>query len=138
MALCQHLRADQQIQFALIEIKQSFFELVPARLGVAIDSSDAQGGKAFAQEFFDLLSALADVINVLAGASGTLRGRALMVIAIVANQNAIGLMIGERHVAVRTVDRLAARATKNETRIAAPIQKDDRLLTTRVSLGDGS
>src|SRR2546422_10652218 len=114
MTLRQHLSADQQIQLALVKVNQSFFELVPARLGVAIDSSDAQGGKALAQKFFDLFGALPDVINILAGASRTLRRRALMVIAIVANQSAICLMIGERHVAVRAVDRFAARATQNK------------------------
>ena len=30
MSLSQHLRPDQQIQFALAKIKQSLFELVPA------------------------------------------------------------------------------------------------------------
>ncbi len=58
-------------------------------------------------------------------------------IAIVANQSAIGLMIGKRHVTIRTIDRFAARATQNETRIATTIQKDDRLFLASVSLLDG-
>src|SRR5260221_2781342 len=91
-----------------------------------------------AQKFFDLLRSFADVIDVLAGAGRTLRRSAVMMIAIMANQSAIGLMVRKRHVAIWTIDRFPARATQNETRIATTIQKDDRLLVASVSLIDGT
>src|SRR5260370_9880059 len=126
------------MQLANIEVEQGLFELMSARLGIAIDASDAHRRETLAQKFFDLFGALTDVINVLAGTGGTLCGRALMVIAIMANQSAIGLMISERNITIRTVDRFAARATQDETRITATIQQDDRLFIASVSLTDGS
>ena len=37
MTLCKHLRSDEQIDFAFAEIEERLFELMTARLGVAID-----------------------------------------------------------------------------------------------------
>src|SRR5205809_4571820 len=100
MPLCEHLGADQQIQFALAEIKQRFFKQVTARLCVPIDAADSQHRKALAQNLFNLLSSFADVIDVFAGTGGTLRGCALVVIAIMTNQRSTVLMISERNVAI--------------------------------------
>src|SRR6266849_6042058 len=99
---------------------------MPALFGVAIDSADAQFGKAFAQEFLNLLGAFADVIDELAGTHGALRRRALVMIAVVADQCAIALVIRKGHVAVRTSDRLAAGTAKNEARVAAAVEQDYR------------
>ncbi len=44
----QHLRADQQVDFAFAEIKQVLFKFVAARFRVAIDAAEAQIRKAFA------------------------------------------------------------------------------------------
>ena len=50
-------------------------------------------------------------------------------IAVMTNDHALAAVISQRHVAVRTLNCFAARATKNETRITAPVEQDDRLLT---------
>ena len=99
----EHLRADQQIDFAPPEIKQSLFKLMASRFSVAIDPTDSQTRKAPAQNFFNLFGPFANVIDVLTGAVGTLRGRALAVIAVVTDQSAVAAMIGQRHVAVRDI-----------------------------------
>src|SRR6185295_9626894 len=101
---------------------------MPPRFCVAIDSSDAYPGKAFAQELFNLFGAFAHVIDVFAPARGTLGRRTLVVIAVMTNQGPIAAMISQCNFAIRTHDRLAARAAKNETRVAAPVEQDDRLL----------
>ena len=128
----QHLRADQQIDFAFAEIKQGLFKLVAARFRVTIDPAQAQIGKPSAQKFLDLFGSFADVVDVLAAAYRTLRGRSLMMIAVVTDQSLVAAMIRERDIAVWTLDRFAARATENETRIAATIQQDNRLFTTQM------
>src|SRR5438309_132805 len=97
-----------------------------ARFRVAIDPAQAQIGKTFAQKFFDLLRAFADVVDVLAAAYRTLRGRALVMIAVVTDQRLVAAMIRERYIAVWTLDGFAAGAAENKTRIAATIQQDNR------------
>src|SRR5947209_4244049 len=138
MSLCQHLCSNQQIDFAFVEVKQGLFKFVAARFRVAIDAAQAQIGKALAQKFLDLLRTFADVVDVLAAAYRTLGGRALVMIAVVTDQSLVATMISERDIAVWTLDRFAARATENETRIAATIQQDNRLLATQVGFFDGA
>src|SRR5258708_14399470 len=134
VSLRQHLRPHQQIDLAFSEIEQRRFEFMTALFGVAIDAADAQLRKALAQEFFDLFGAFTYVIDELAGANGALRRRALVMIAIVADQRAIALVISEGHVAVGTTDRLAAGAAQNEARVAAAVEHDDPLLFARARL----
>src|SRR6185295_9630572 len=125
VSLRQHLCADQQIQVALAEIEESLFELMPPRLGIAIYAANPQPRKTLAQQLLDLFSAFADVVDVLA-AAGRTRGRSpLTMITVMTHQRLIGAVISQRHVAIRTLDRFAARASQDEARITTPIQEDD-------------
>src|SRR5260370_35004935 len=54
----QHLRAHEQIQFALAEIQQGLFELMSAGLWTAVDSAAAQTAKPLGQPLFNLVPAL--------------------------------------------------------------------------------
>src|ERR1041384_7363362 len=85
--------------------------------------SEIQGGlfKPLWERSFGLPLPSPDEIVVLAAARRTRRRGAPMMVAVVADQRLIAAVIGERHVAVRAFDRFAARAAKDEARIAATI-----------------
>ena len=68
----QHLSADQQIDFAFVEVEQNLFKLAPSRFSIAIDPPDPQLWKPFPQDFFNLLRAFTNVIDVFANARRTL------------------------------------------------------------------
>src|SRR5215216_3324137 len=59
-----------------------------------------------------------------------------MVVAVMTNDDALAAVIRERNVAVGTLNRLAARAAENKTRITATVEQDDRLLPTLARLAD--
>ncbi len=89
------------------------------------------------KNLLDLLGALADEVHEGALAGGARVGRALAQVAVVADEAALAAVEGERDVAVRAVDALAARAAEHEARIAAAVEEDDGLLAARVRLLDG-
>src|SRR6266496_1614585 len=108
MSLCKHLGAYQHVEIAFCKVQKDPFKFVPARFCISIDAADPQTGKTLAQDFFDLLSAFAYVVDMFAAAHRTLRRRALTMITIMADQREVGTMIGQRDIAVRTHDRFAA------------------------------
>src|SRR4051812_12817091 len=104
MTLREHLRTDQEIDLTVAEIQQGLFEFMTASLRVAIYASNTKPREAFAQNFFDLFSAFADIINVLAGTCRTMGRSSLMMIAVMTNQGLVAAVISQSHVAIRTLN----------------------------------
>src|SRR5205085_8872351 len=123
--LRNHLRADEHVEFARGETQDGLLVDGAARGRVAVEARDAESGGACAQNFFYLLRALADGVYELTGARGARFGHAAAQVAVVADEASLAAMIRQGHVAVRTVDALAARAAQDEARIAAAVQKYD-------------
>ena len=63
-------------------------------------------------------------------------GRAFAVVAVMAEKFVIAAMKGERDVAIRAFERLAAGAAQYELRKAAAIEQDDDLFAAGVCFGN--
>ena len=64
--LGDHLRADEQIDFARVQPRQQPLQIVPAAHRVAIHAADARKGKDLRQPLFALLRAGAKIVEMLA------------------------------------------------------------------------
>src|SRR6185369_12200661 len=136
MSLRQHLRTDKRIDATRAEIHQRLLKHFSSRRGVAIDPRDTQGREQQLEHLLELLRAFADVVNVFLSARRANARHGFAMIAVVTDDHALAAMVSERDVAVRTLNGLAARATKYKTRVPAAVQQDDRLLTTLTRLAD--
>ena len=132
-----HLRADQQIDFARMQTRQQPLEIVPAAHRVAIHAADARSGKDLLQPLFALLRAGAEVVQVLALAFGASRRHSALEAAVVALQPlsgagqavfVIGLVMRECDRAVLALELFAAGAADHGEGIAAAVEQDQRLL----------
>ena len=68
VALGDHLRAHQHVEFAFVERVQGTLEVFATANGVAIEATDARLREHAVQQFFQLLRSGADEIHVLAAA----------------------------------------------------------------------
>src|SRR6185436_10443806 len=103
-----------------------------SRRRVAIDTRDTQCGEELRQHLFELFRALADVVDVLLLAGRTHGRHCLAMVAVMTDHHSLTAVVRQRDVAVRTLNRLAARAAENKPRITAPVEQDDRLLVALV------
>src|SRR5205807_5991145 len=64
VALCQHLRADKNVQRSTGKGTKRFLKLAFGSRSVAVEARDARTGKVFAQPFFEMLGAFTKEIDV--------------------------------------------------------------------------
>ena len=86
VALSDHLRPDEQVNFAGVEAREQMFEIVASTDSIAVHAADARAGKDFREAFFALLRSGAEVVEVLALAVGTFRRDDALESAVVAFQ----------------------------------------------------
>ena len=115
MALRDHLRADQNIDFALRERAEHLLVFALGAHGVAVEARDAGRRKLFAQIFVDALGAVADEVHVLGAAFRALLRRADRIAAVVAFETLAALVIRERDAAILALDHRAAAAADAAT-----------------------
>ena len=96
--------------------------------GVAIDAADARAGKERAHLGLDPLGAEPELLEIRPGALAADLRQRRRVVAVVAARAARGLVDGQRHAAVRALERLAALPAEDDRREAAAVEQDDRLL----------
>ena len=139
VALGDHLRADEEIDFAGVQALEDAFHVAAGADGVAVHAADAGVGKEFLQAFFALLRACAEEEEVLAIALGAVARDAAAeaaVVALEARADASGageicfvrvLVVGERDGAVFALDFFTAGAAHDDERVAATVEEDDDL-----------
>src|ERR1051325_4110170 len=137
--LGNHLRAEQDVNFAGAEIAQDAAEIVLALEGVGIHAFDSRVRKEFGQGVLDLLRADASIadLRVAAVFIGTGRRHRLGVRADVAHQLLILAMERQRDTAIGTAGDVAAHRALQRAGEAAPIQKQNDLLFAFETLGNG-
>ncbi len=128
MALGDHLRAHQNIVGSLAKPLQDGFVLALGGDRVAIQPRDPRFGKLVVQLLFHLLRADPQKVDVFALALGAVRGHALGVVAVMAQQTAVAAVKRERDGTVHALHALAARAAGHEAGKPAAVQQDDGLL----------
>ena len=90
VALGDHLRAHQQIDFARVQARQQAFQIVAPAHRVAVHAPDARAGKNLRQPLFALLRTGAEVVEMLAVALGAPRRHDALEAAVVALQPLAG------------------------------------------------
>ena len=128
VALGDHLRTDQQIEFAFIERIQRAFEVFTAAHRVAIQTSDARLRKHPVQQLFELFRTCAQEIDILAAAMDARLGHRGGESAVVAFHAVRALVMRHRNRAVLALQRLAAGAAQRHRRISPPVEQHHDLL----------
>ena len=133
-----HLRADEEIDFAGMEAHEQALHVIPSSHGVAVHAADARAGEDFLQTLFALLRAGSEEVEVLAVALGAALGHGSFVTAIVtfealADGGAVGswrdgLVVGEGDGAVLALELFAAGAAHDDEGVSAAVEEDDGLL----------
>ncbi len=118
VALGDHLRADEDVDLAPRDTPQDAGDRAAAPDGVAIDARDTRPRKPLAEVGLEPLGAEAGLLEVLAAARPALPRHRRRVVAVVAPDTALRAVIGQRHAAVRALERRAALAA--EDRVANP------------------
>ena len=136
VALGDHLRADEQVEFALIQGVQRALEIFVAADGVAIEAGDARLGKHAVQQLFQLFRARSEKINILAAAVDARFRDGRSEAAIVADHFVLALVMGERDGAVLAFEFLAASAAQDDGRISAAVEQHHDLLFAVEALSD--
>jgi hypothetical protein len=108
----------------------------PPRGRVDIHSGNPRSREGLDHDPLDLLGAEATIGEFVGSATGTLRGRFLLVPAVVAAKVTGAPVEGEGDRAVRTLDHLATFAALHERRIPATVEKEDDLLGFRDPISD--
>ena len=143
--LGDHLGAHQHIDLACMHAGQLRFERAPESGGVGIYAGDAHRPTArplhmdqqFGQMFFQPLGAAPDRRNVDVAAGRAGARYALGKTAVVAAQRAVDLVKNPVGAAMRTLAFPAAVVAGQHRGIAAPVQKNQRLLAARDPFGNG-
>src|SRR5579885_941527 len=94
---------------------------------IPIQSFNSCPRKQIAEFVFDLFSALANIVKVLAATGRALRWNLCGVAAIMANQAMLTAVISERNRAMNARDRLPATAAEQKPGITSTIEKDHGL-----------
>ena len=136
-ALRHHLRADEHIGLALGKVVDDALVGVLRACRVEVHPRDLRLRHEGLQLVLDALRAEAAAADVVALAVGTDGGHAQDVAAIVAGEQAHGLVVGQRDVAMGTLGGPAADMTLHPRGEAASILKQDGLLTTGQGGADG-
>jgi hypothetical protein len=136
VALGDHLRADEQVEFALAQRVQSALEIFVSADRVAIEAGDARLRKHPVQQLFQLLRASTEKINILAAAVDAGFGHGRGIATIVANHFVLALVMSERDGAVLAFERLAAGAAQHHRRISPAIEQNHDLLFAVEALFD--
>src|ERR1700678_3672497 len=112
VALCDHLRSDEHVQFTARERAEHLLVFALGANRVTIQPRDARRRKLFPQVFFYPFRSVAYEIHVLAIALRTFLRRTNCITAVVAFQALAALMIGQRDAAIFALDERAATAAK--------------------------
>src|SRR6202035_139800 len=136
MPLCNHLRADENIDFSGSKIGKHLLIGPFGADRVAVQAPDLGAGEFLAQFFFELLGSCPKKINVFGGALGAVFWHAPRKPAVMALQTVALLVIGQRDGAILALNSRAARAADNEPRVSAAIDQNQRLRAFIETRGD--
>src|SRR5579859_1596373 len=131
-----HLRTDQDVSLAVGEAVQQL--LVGAAIfgRVAVPAQQARAGKGALDSINHFLGSQAKIAHTLAAALRAEAQHLALTIAVMAEQNALGSVIGKRHVALVAHRHETTRATENAARRAAPVEIKNGLLAPAQDLFD--
>ncbi len=128
VAFGDHLRADQNVELARMQLRKHAFKIVPAADGIAIEPRDARLRKHGVQQLFQPLRARPEELDVVAAALRARLRDARRESAVMAFQPLLALMQRHADGTVAAFDGGAAGATEHHRRIAAAIEQHHRLL----------
>ena len=114
VALGQHLRADEHIEFPFAEVKQRLLKHAAARGRVAVNAGDTQSRELFAQHLLELFRAFADIVDISPRAVRAFGWGTTPVVAIVTDYDALAAVIRQCHIAIWTLDGLSTGTTQNK------------------------
>ena len=136
--LGQHLRADEDVGLAGVNLLDEDFPLFPALGGIAVDAQDARLRKTFGKNGFDALRAAPERLDVLIAAGRASARHAALEAAVMTTQAPVGEMQNEIGSAARAMRNPAARGAGQHRRIAAPVEEDEALFAALEPLPDGA
>ena len=113
MPLCQHLRADKDIQRPASERTQCFLILPLRPRRIPVQPRDSRAGKFFGKSLFQMLGAFAKKINIFRLAFWTLLRYLLDRTAIVAFQPVALFVMGHGDAAIHALHGRAAAPAQN-------------------------
>src|SRR4051812_15547199 len=136
MALCQELRADQDVAFATPDPGQRAREFAAPAGGVAINSQNTRFGETAGKCFFHALCASAHGLQVHVAASRARARDRLLPAAVMTVETPVGRVQHEAPCAAFAAGIPAAGFAGENRGIAAPIDEDEALLTAGQALTD--
>jgi hypothetical protein len=144
VALGNHLRADQHVNLAGVHAGQLRLQRALEAGAVGVDAGDAHGAavgpadacQQLGQVFFEPLGAAAERCDVDVAAAWAGARHAFGEAAVVAAQRAVYLVKDAVGAAVRALAFPVAVVAGQHRRIAAPVQKNQRLFAARHALGN--
>ena len=134
-----HLRADEDVGLARAKIAEHFSVIILALHRVGVHAPDARVREKFHEGFLDFLRAHTGVADgrVFAFRIRARGGHGVHESANVAAELLFRAMIREREAAIRALRDVTAFRALQRRRIAAPVQKQNRLLAAFEPLRDG-
>ena len=137
MTLCQHLRADQDIGLAVVDLFAHRAPRAFVACAIAVHAQDACFRKTCLQRFFQTLRADADRLEIGIATGGTGVRHALLRAAVVAAQAAVFLVQHQLARAVLALGQPATGGAHEHRRIAAAIDEDEALFLALQAIVDG-
>lgn len=128
-AFGNHLGAEEDVDFAGLEVGEGALEDVFLADGVAVEAGEAGFGEDFTEDFFDLFGAVALQANGGVLALGADAGDDGLVAAEVADEAFFGAVIGDGDGAVGALAGVAAGGTGERAGEAAAVEEEDDLVS---------